>query len=81
MINNPAKAVYAKFDMMATMMQMDASSVEKPSTSRGLLKRLTSKDFTEKEGKKQEPIEIAMDYFVAIRQAREALEREEDVSG
>ena len=81
MINNPAKAVYAKFDMMATMMKTDTTTVAKSNTGKGLLKRLTSKDFTEKEGKKQEPIEIAMDYFVAIRQAREALEREENVAG
>ena len=79
MINNPAKAAYAKFDVMANMMKIDSTPAEKSSTAKGLLKRLTTKDFSEKEDKKQEPIEIAMDYFIAISQAREAIKREEDV--
>lgn len=76
MINNPAKAVYAKFDMMARLMKMDNTTVSKKITSKGLLNRIGKKDFIEKDSKQQEPLEIAMDYFVAIRQAREAIERE-----
>lgn len=76
MINNPAKAVYAKFDMMARLMKMDNATVSKKITSKGLLNRMGKKDFIEKDSKEQEPLEIAMDYFVAIRQAREAIERE-----
>jgi len=76
MINNPAKAVYAKFDMMARLMKMDNTTVSKKITSKGLLNRIGKKDFIEKDSKEQEPLEIAMDYFVAIRQAREAIERE-----
>jgi hypothetical protein len=76
MINNPAKAVYAKFDMMARLMKMDNTTVSKKITSKGLLNRIGKKDFIEKDSKQQEPLEMAMDYFVAIRQAREAIERE-----
>ena len=76
MINNQAKAVYAKFDMMARLMKMDNTTVSKKITSKGLLNRIGKKDFIEKDSKQQEPLEIAMDYFVAIRQAREAIERE-----
>ena len=81
MINNPAKAVYAKFDMIASMMKIDSTPAPKHTTTKGLLQRVSNLDFTKKEGEKQEPLEIAMDYFVAIRQAREAIKREEDVSG
>jgi len=81
MINNPAKAVYAKFDMIASMMKIDSTPAPKQTTTKGLLQRVSNLDFTKKEGEKQEPLEIAMDYFVAIRQAREAIKREEDVSG
>ncbi len=81
MINNPAKAVYAKFDMIASMMKIDSTPAPKETTTKGLLQRVSNLDFTKKEGEKQEPLEIAMDYFVAIRQAREAIKREEDVSG
>ena len=81
MINNPAKAVYAKFDMIASMMKIDSTPAPKQTTTKGLLQRVSNLDFTKKEGEKQEPLEIAMDYFVAIRQAREAIKREENVSG
>ena len=81
MINNPAKAVYAKFDMIASMMKIDSTPAPKQTTTKGLLQRVSNLDFTKKEGEKQEPLEIAMDYFVAIRQAREAIKREKDVSG
>ena len=76
MINNPAKAVYAKFDMMARIMKMDSSTVSKKVTTKGLLNRMGKKDFIERNSKEQEPLEIAMDYFIAIRQARESIERE-----
>ena len=46
MINNPAKAAYAKFDVMANMMKIDSTPAEKSSTAKGLLKRLTTKDFS-----------------------------------
>ena len=49
MIKNPAKATYMKFDTMANMMAMDASSAEPKKESRGLLKRLMSKE-NKKEG-------------------------------
>ena len=76
MINNPVKAIYVKFDIMARMMKMDSATVSKKVTSKGLLNRIGKKDFIEKDSKEQEPLEMAMDYFVAIRQAREAIGRE-----
>lgn len=81
MIRNPAKSVYIKFDTIASMMKIDSTPAPKQTTTKGLLQRVSNLDFTKKEGEKQEPLEIAMDYFVAIRQAREAIKREEDVSG
>ncbi len=66
---------------MASMMKIDSTPAPKETTTKGLLQRVSNLDFTKKEGEKQEPLEIAMDYFVAIRQAREAIKREEDVSG
>tara|TARA_R100001015_G_C4601684_1_gene156630 strand:- start:125 stop:358 length:234 start_codon:yes stop_codon:yes gene_type:complete len=77
MIKNPAKATYMKFDTMANMMAMDAPSAEPKKESRGLLKRLMSKENKKEGTKKQEPIEIAMDYFIAIREQRNALKGKE----
>jgi hypothetical protein len=78
MINNPAKAVYIKFDTMASMIEMDSESAPKETTTKGLLQRISNKDFTEKEGQQQEPLDVAMDYFIAIRQARKAIKETEN---
>ena len=78
MINNPAKAVYAKFDMIASMMKIDSTPAPKQTTTKGLLQRISNKDFTEKEGQQQEPLDVAMDYFIAIRQARKAIKETEN---
>jgi|TARA_R100000482_G_C5076235_1_gene123817 hypothetical protein len=78
MINNPAKAVYIKFDTMASMIEMDSEPAPKETTTKGLLQRISNKDFTEKEGQQQEPLDVAMDYFIAIRQARKAIKETEN---
>ena len=73
MLFNPAKASYIKFDAIAkTMKRMPSAPKEKSTTVKGLLKRLKKMPRDEeKEDKKQEPLEIALDYFVAIRQQRD----------
>ena len=78
MINNPAKSVYIKFDTMASMMKIDSTPAPKETTTKGLLQRISNKDFTEKEGQQQEPLDVAMDYFIAIRQARKAIKETEN---
>ena len=78
MIRNPAKSVYIKFDTMASMIEMDSESAPKETTTKGLLQRISNKDFTEKEGQQQEPLDVAMDYFIAIRQARKAIKETEN---
>ena len=78
MINNPAKSVYIKFDTMASMIEMDSEPTPKETTTKGLLQRISNKDFTEKEGQQQEPLDVAMDYFIAIRQARKAIKETEN---
>ena len=78
MIRNPAKSVYIKFDTMASMMKIDSTPAPKETTTKGLLQRISNKDFTEKEGQQQEPLDVAMDYFIAIRQARKAIKETEN---
>ena len=75
MLFNPAKASYIKFDAIAkTMKRLPSTSKEKSTTVKGLLKRLKQMPRDEeKEDKKQEPLEIALDYFVAIRQQRDKI--------
>ena len=77
MINNAAKATYLKFDALAKTMQVagKSSAPSKESSSvKGLLKRLKQKD-DKNEDKEQEPLEIALDYFIAIRKHRNMLKQ------
>ena len=77
MINNAAKATYLKFDALAKTMQIAGkfSTPSKESSSvKGLLKRLKQKD-DKKEDKEQEPLEVALDYFIAIRKQRNMLKQ------
>ena len=72
MINNAAKATYLKFDALAKTMQASGKSTtpsKESSSVKGLLKRLKKKN-DKSEEKEQEPIEIALDYFIAIRKQR-----------
>ena len=77
MINNPAKAAYLKFDALAKTMQVSGKSDTKKDKNGvgGLLKRLKEKN-EDGENKNQEPLEIALDYFIAIRQQRNKLKQE-----
>jgi len=76
MINNPARESYIKFDALAKTMQVTGKSTatNKNNNFGGLLKRLKEKK-TDDENKEQEPIEIALDYFIAIRQQRNNLKK------
>jgi len=77
MINNAAKATYLKFDALAKTMQVagKSSAPSKESSGvKGLLKRLKQKD-DKNEDKEQEPLEIALDYFIAIRKQRNMLKQ------
>ena len=56
---------------------MPSQPKEKNNGVKGLLKRLKqmpTKD--DKEDKKQEPLEVALDYFIAIRQQRDKIKQE-----
>ncbi len=79
MINNAAKATYLKFDALAKTMQIAGKSptkTKKASDVKGLLKRIKQKnEDTEDKGKEQEPIEVALDYFIAIRKQRNMLKQ------
>lgn len=77
MINNAAKASYLKFDALAKTMQASGKSATPSKESgnvKGLLKRLKKKN-DNKEEKEQEPLEIALDYFLAIRKQRNMLKQ------
>jgi hypothetical protein len=76
MINNPAREAYIKFDALAKTMQVAGKSTapKKNNNFGGLLKRLKEKK-TDDESKEQEPIEIALDYFIAIRQQRNNMKK------
>ena len=76
MLNNPAKTAYIRFDGLAKTMQMNpnSSTKEKNNGVKGLLKRLKQKPKEDKEGS-EEPLEIALDYFIAIRQQRNKLKQ------
>jgi len=76
MINNPAREAYIKFDALAKTMQVAGKSAESKKTPSvgGLLKRLKEKK-NDGESKEQEPIEIALDYFIAIRQQRNNIKK------
>ena len=77
MIYNAAKATYLKFDALAKTMQVTGKSpAQKGGTNvDGLLKRLKEKKGDD-ETKEQEPLEIALDYFIAIRKQRNRLKQE-----
>ena len=79
MINNAAKATYLKFDALAKTMQLNTKSPTKDkdaSSVKGLLQRIKQKnEDDEDKGKKQEPLEVALDYFIAIRQQRNMLKQ------
>jgi len=79
MLNNPAKTAYMKFDALAKTMQTSPTSPTKDKGNgvKGLLKRLKQKPKDNEEGsEEQEPLEIALDYFIAIRQQRNKLKQE-----
>ena len=79
MLNNPAKTAYMKFDALAKTMQTNPTSPTKDKGNgvKGLLKRLKQKTNDNEEGsEEQEPLEIALDYFIAIRQQRNKLKQE-----
>ena len=78
MISNPAKMVYMKFDLAAQLMAKGESVEEaKEKLSGGLLRRITMPSSTT--GKEtKEPLDIAMEYFVAIRKERNALKNKQD---
>jgi|TARA_R110000787_G_C13119718_1_gene414660 hypothetical protein len=79
MLYNPAKTAYLRFDGLAKTMQMNPTSPtkEKSNGVKGLLKRLKQKPKDNEEGsEEQEPLEIALDYFIAIRQQRNKLKQE-----
>lgn len=79
-VENPAKLAYSKFDVLAKTMKVQNESTikEKDVNVKGLLKRLKSKSESASKNKdnKEEPLEIALDYFFAIRQQREKLKQE-----
>lgn len=77
MINNPAKAAYMRFDAIAKTMQVSGKSTTKTKDSanvKGLLQRLKQKS-NDSDDKEQEPLEIALDYFIAIRKQRNMLKQ------
>jgi len=78
MMNNPAKEAYLKFDVLAkTMLLRDEPSTETKNVNvKGLLKRLKNKSEDTSENDKKEPFEIALDYFIALREQREKLKQE-----
>jgi len=79
MLYNPAKSSYLKFDALAKTMQTNPTSPTKDKGNgvKGLLKRLKQKPKDNEEGsEEQEPLEIALDYFIAIRQQRNKLKQE-----
>ena len=73
MINNPAKETYMKFDLAADLMVKSGNKANKKSNGKGLLKRFNMNKPKDEESKGDEPIDIAMKYFVAIRNERNAL--------
>ncbi len=76
MLHNPAKTAYMRFDAIAkTMKRVPNAPKEKGSGVKGLLKRM--KQISKDDDKEQEPLEIAIDYFIAIRQQREKLKQED----
>lgn len=79
MINNPAKAAYMRFDALAKTMQVSGKSATKTKDSgsvKGLLQRLKQKsDDSDNKGQEQEPLEVALDYFIAIRKQRNMLKQ------
>ena len=75
MLHNPAKTSYIKFDTIAkTMKRIPSAPKEKDNGVKGLLKRL--KQMPKQDNTEQEPLEIALDYFVAIRQQRDKVKQE-----
>jgi len=79
MLHNPAKTSYMRFDALAkTMKRIPNAPKEKSNGIKGLLKRIKQKPKENADEKKeQEPLEIALDYFIAIRQQREKLKQED----
>lgn len=79
MIHNAAKATYLKFDALAKTMQLAGKSPTKDkdaSSVKGLLQRVKqNNENNEDKGKEQEPLEVALDYFIAIRQQRNMLKQ------
>ena len=79
MINNPAKVAYMRFDALAKTMQVSGKSATKTKDSgnvKGLLQRLKQKsDDSDNRGQEQEPLEVALDYFIAIRKQRNMLKQ------
>ena len=79
MISNPAKMVYMKFDLAAQLMARgETMSGEKEKLSGGLLRRINMSSNKTSEESGKEPLDIAMEYFVAIRKERNALKNKQD---
>jgi|TARA_R100001460_G_scaffold57854_2_gene97639 hypothetical protein len=79
MISNPAKAVYMKFDLAAQLMARDKSENTKDDKlSGGLLRRMNMSKPNGSDTKENEPLDIAMKYFMAIRKERNALKNKQD---
>lgn len=78
-VENPAKMSYMRFDALAKAMQASSMPSKKKDADsvKGLLKRLKKTTKNNKEDKEeQQPVEIALDYFMAIRRQREQLKQE-----
>ena len=70
MIDNPAKAVYMKFDLAAKLMtKANTTDINSNKKAKGLLKRLNIKN-KDSSSSTNEPMDIAMKYFLAIRKER-----------
>ena len=70
MIDNPAKAVYMKFDLAAKLMaKANTTYINSNKEAKGLLKRLNIKS-KDTSSSTNEPMDIAMKYFLAIRKER-----------
>ena len=70
MIDNPAKAVYMKFDLAAKLMaKANTTDINSNKEAKGLLKRLNIKS-KDTSSSTNEPMDIAMKYFLAIRKER-----------
>ena len=75
MLTNPAKITYMKFDLAADMMARGGTQTKEPSKGKGLLQRFNINKSKDETSSGNEPIDIAMKYFVAIRNERNKLKQ------